>query len=44
MGDNTNNFVLFCFTHEPFSYGYFHVLILFHANPSSSALNCQVHH
>ncbi len=42
MGDNTSGFVFFI--HEPISYGYFHVLTSFHANPSSCALNCQVHH
>jgi hypothetical protein len=44
MGDKYKQFCVVFYTHEPFSYKYFDVLILSHANRSSDALNCQVHH
>jgi hypothetical protein len=38
MGDQYKQVCVF-FTHEPSSYGYFHVLTSSHANPSFDALN-----
>jgi hypothetical protein len=43
MGDRFKQIFGF-FIHEPFSYDYFHVLTSSHADPSSDALNYQVHH
>jgi len=42
MGDRYKQVCVFS-THEPSSYGYFHVLTSSHANPSFGALNYQIH-
>ncbi len=41
---NTSGSILSFYIHEFSSYGYLHVLPWFHANLSSSALNCLGHH
>jgi hypothetical protein len=40
MGENTSGSILSLYIHELFFYGYLHVLLWLHANPSFGALNC----